>query len=173
MGESRMNAQPDFTTAFQDEIPNYRAITDGVSSLSARGTRVRVTHPRSAWVNELEKQFDVLTSLRRGWDGYAGVPVSFTCAQFAANLIERLYIRSLPAPQLVPMPNGTMRLEWHRNEFDIEVDVLGPYDVVAYRADLLNDSEDEIEIQTDFTELAEWVAALAAERVQLQEVAGG
>lgn len=168
-----MNAQPDFTTAFQDEIPNYRSISDGVSSLSARGSRVRVTHPRSAWVRELEERFDVLTSLRRGWDGYVGVPVSFTCAQFAANLIERLYIRALPAPQLVPMANGTLRLEWHMNEFDIEVDVLGPYDVVAYRADLLNDSEDEIEIQTDFTELSEWVAALAIERVQLQEQAGG
>jgi hypothetical protein len=71
------------------------------------------------------------------------------------------------------MADGTMRLEWHMNEFDIEVDVLGPYDVVAYRADLLNDSEDEIEIQTDFTELAEWVASLAAERMHLQEVAGG
>ncbi|MCB1466215.1 MAG: hypothetical protein KDK08_03500 [Rhizobiaceae bacterium] len=168
-----MNAQPDFTTAFQDEIPNYRAVTDGISSLSARGARVRVTHPRSAWVNELEERFDVLTSLRRGWDGYAGVPVSFTCAQFAANLIERLYTRALPAPQLVPMANGTMRLEWHMNEFDVEVDVLGPYDVVAYRADLLNDSEDEIEIQTDFTELSEWIAALATERVELQEQAGG
>lgn len=168
-----MNAHPDFTTAFQDEIPNYRAITDGISSLNARGTRVRVSHPRSAWVNELEERFDVLTSLRRGWDGYAGVSVSFTCAQFAANLIERLYTHSLPAPQLVPMPNGTMRLEWHMNEFDVEVDVLGPYDVVAYRADLLNNSEDEIEIQTDFTELSEWIAELAAERVELQEQAGG
>lgn len=110
----------------------------------------------------------MLTSLRRGWDGYAGLPVSFTCAQFAANLIERLYIGSIPAPQLVPMPNGTMRLEWHMNKFDVEVDVLGPYDVVAYRADLLNDSEDEIEIQTDFTELSGWIADLAAERAQRQ-----
>ncbi|MGP1394803.1 MAG: hypothetical protein ACTS3R_04780 [Inquilinaceae bacterium] len=163
-----MNTQPDFTTAFQDEIPNYRAVTDGISSLSARRTRVRVAHPRSAWVDELEERFDVLTSLRRGWDGYAGLPVSFTCAQFAANLIERLYIGSIPAPQLVPMPNGTMRLEWHMNKFDVEVDVLGPYDVVAYRADLLNDSEDEIEIQTDFTELSGWIADLAAERAQRQ-----
>ncbi|OSQ44942.1 hypothetical protein [Marivita geojedonensis] len=168
-----MNAQRDFTTAFQDEIPNYRAVTDGISSLGIRSTRVRVANPRSEWVKELEERFDVLTSLRRGWDGYTGVPVSFTCAQFAANLIERLYNRSLPAPQLVPMANGTMRLEWHMNEFDVEVDVLGPYDVVAYRADLLNDTEEEIEIQTDFTELSEWITELATERLEIQVQAGG
>lgn len=142
--------------------------TDGISSLSARLARVRVTHPRSAWVKEIEERFDELTSLRRGWDGYAGVPVSFTCAKFAANLIERLYTRALPAPQLVPMANGAVRLEWHMNEFDVEIDVLGPYDVVAYRADLLNDREDEIEIQTDFTELSQWIAELAAERAEFQ-----
>lgn len=168
-----MNAQPDFTTAFQDEIPNYRADRDAILSLSARQTRVRVAHPRSAWVKELEERFEVLTSLRRGWDGYAGLPVSFTCAQFAANLIERLYSRALPAPQLVPMPDGTMRLEWRMNDFDVEIAVLGPYDVVAYRVDLLNDTEDEIEIQTDFTELSEWISELAAGRVERQEQSGG
>ena len=168
-----MNAQRDYTTAFQDEVSNYRAVTDSISSLTMRDERVRVAHPRSAWVEELEERFDVLTSLPRGWDGYAGLPVSFTCAQFAANLIERVYTRSLPAPQLVPMPDGTLRLEWHMNEFDVEIDVLGPYDVFAYRTDLLNDQEDELEIQTDFTELSDWVSELAAERGELLEQAGG
>lgn len=168
-----MNERSDRTTAFQDEMPNYRADTNGISSLNPHEPRVRVMHPGSAWVEELEERLDVLTKLRRGWDGYSGAPVSFPCAHFAANLIEALHTSSIPAPQLVPMANGTVRLEWHMNEFDVEVDVLGPYDVVAYRADHLNGSEDEIEIQTDFTELAEWVADLAAERAELQKQAGG
>lgn len=173
MGKSPMSAQREYTTAFQDEVPNYRPIIDVVSSLRVPRARVRVANPRSEWVKELEERFDDLTSLPRGWDGYAGLPVSFTCAQFAANLIERLCIDSLPAPQLVPMPDGTLRLEWHMNEFDVEIDVLGPYDVFAYRADLLNDREDELEIQTDFTELSDWVSDLAAERGELLEQAGG
>ncbi len=168
-----MNAQLAFSTAFQDEIPNYRESDDAVSSLSVRRVRVRVANTRSAWVKELEDRFDELTSLPRGWDGYAGAPVSFNCAQFAANLIERLCINTLPAPQLVPMPDGTIRLEWHMNEFDLEIDVLGPYNVLAYRADLLTDEEEEIEIQTDFSELSEWVSKLAADRNELLEQAEG
>ena len=168
-----MNAQPAFSTAFQDEIPNYREIDDAISSLSVRRVRVRVANPRSAWVKELEDRFDELTSLPRGWDGYAGAPVSFNCAQFAANLIERLCINSLPAPQLAPMPDGTVRLEWHMNKFDLEIDVLGPYNVLAYRADLLTDEEEEIEIQTDFSELSDWVSKLATDRIEFLEQAEG
>jgi len=168
-----MSVQPAFSTAFQDEIPNYQDTDDAVSSLSVSRTRVRVTNLRSVWIKELEDRFDELTSLPRGWDGYAGVPVSFNCAQFAANLIEGLCIDTLPAPQLVPMPDGTVRLEWHMNEFDLEIDVLGPYNVLAYRADLLTDEEEEIEIQTDFTELSKWVSKLAADRNELLEQAEG
>jgi len=167
-----MNDHSEFTTAFQDEIPNYRPISDPISSLGERRVRVRVSHPRSGWVQELEDRFNVLTSLRIGWDGYAGLPVSFTCAQFAANLIERLHNSALPAPQLVPLADGTLQLEWHMNEFDVEVHVVGPYDVVAYRADLRTNEEDEIEVQTDFTALSDWVAALATERGGLPDQAG-
>mgnify|MGYP006919319672 CR=1 FL=1 len=168
-----MNAQPAFNTVFQNDISNYRENDDTISSLNARRFRVRVEIPRSAWVKELEDRFDELTSLPRGWDGYAGAPVSFNCAQFAANLIERLCVNSLPAPQLVPMPDGTVRLEWHMNQFDLEIDVLGPYNVLAYRADLLTGEEEEIEIETDFSVLSDWVSKLATYRKEFLEQAGG
>lgn len=168
-----MNAQLQFSTAYQDEIPNYRSSGDVITTLSVGRPRVRVANPKSSWVKELEDRFNELTSLPKGWDGYKGVPVAFNCAQFAANLIERLCVSSLPAPQLVPMSDGTIRLEWHMNQFDIEIDVSGPYDVFACRTDLLSDEEDEIEIQTDFTELSNWISELAVERNGAIEQVGG
>ena len=151
--------------AYQDEVPSFFQLDDSISTLAARQTKVRVTNPRSRWVKELEDRFNTLTSLRRGWDGYAGLPVSFSCAQFAANIIERLYTAALPAPQLVPMPDGTLRLEWHMNKYDLEIEVLAPYEVLANRSDLITDEELEIKVQTDFTELSEWVSALATRRI--------
>ena len=56
----------------------------------------------SSWVRALESRFEEVTALSSGWDGYAGKPVSFGCATFAANLLEAICIDSLPAPQLVP-----------------------------------------------------------------------
>jgi hypothetical protein len=50
------------------------------------------------------------------------------------------------------------------NQYDLEIEVLAPYEVVACRTDLMTDEEEEIEVQTDFPELSEWVFALAANR---------
>lgn len=168
-----MNARSAFSTVYQDEVANFFQVDDPISSLPVTQARVRVSNPRSPWVKELEGDFNTLTSLRKGWDGYAGLPVSFTCAQFAANIIESLYTQALPPPQLVPMSDGTLRLEWHMNKYDLEIEVLAPYEVVACRTDLMTDEEEEIEVQTDFTELSKWVSALAAKRIPaLMQVEG-
>lgn len=168
-----MNARSAFSNVYQDEVANFFQVDEPISSLPVRQTRVRVSNPRSPWVKELENRFNTLTSLRKGWDGYRGLPVSYTCAQFAANMIESLFIKGLPAPQLVPMSDGTLRLEWHMNQYNLEIEVLAPYEVVACRTDLMTDEEQEIEVQTDFTELSEWVSALAANRTPaLMQVEG-
>ncbi len=159
-----MNATAQSSTAFQDETPNYRPSSSNIVSFSTHGSKVRVSQPGSRWVGESEDRFNELTSLPIGRDGYVGQPVSFDCAHFTANLSERLFIDNVPAPQLVPVADGSSQLEWHLNQFDIEIDVLGPCDVVAYRTDLLTDEEVKIEIKTDFTESAELVVALGQDR---------
>lgn len=155
-----MSAVEQSSAAFQDEIPNFLAYEPRVLSLPRVGNRVRVSQPQSRWVVELKDRFDELTALPRGWDGYAGCPVSFNCAQFAANLIERLFVSSLPAPQLVPGGDGTLQIEWHRGQFDIEIDVLAPYEVVATRHDLESGASEEIELQSDFNPLGVWLSEL-------------
>ena len=99
-----------------------------------------------------------------GWDGYLGRPVSFSCAIFAANLIERLFTPSIPAPSLVPGSDGTLQIEWHRNRYDLEVHVHAPHRVTAVIYDLDRDQSSEIEVESDFTELANWVEKLRESR---------
>lgn len=163
-----MNALTQSSAVFRDEVPNYGTSDDSIFSLPTRSIHTRVTHPNSRWIRDLTDRFDELTSLPDGWDGYSGQPVSFSCAQFAANLIERLFVDSIPEPQLVPGSDGTLQLEWHLNQFDLEIDVLAPYKVIAYLFDHMTGREDEIEVQTDFTELAEWVVALGQDRAAIQ-----
>lgn len=118
------------------------------------------TAPTSPWAATLKERFDELASLSRGWDGYSGCPVAPDCAQFAANLIERLFVEGVPAPQLVPGGDGTLQIEWHRNQFDVEIDVLAPYDVLAVRRNNRTGEVEELELQMDFSPLREWIAAL-------------
>ena len=158
------------SAVFQVEVANYHFAGGNVSSLQVPNRQVRVQSPNSVWIQDLKERFNELTSLPRGWDGYDGRPVAFDCAQFAAHLIESLFLRTVRAPQLVPGADGTLQIEWHMNGFDVEIDVLAPYSIVATRFDHVTDVEEEIEIQTDFSELAVWIEALGAQRGGLQQI---
>ena len=152
------------TAAFQYGIPNFRPSNENVFTLTDTNLSARITRNNPPWVQELESRLNSLTGLPIGWDGYQGKPVSFSCASFAANLIGRICVDNVPAPQLVPGSDGTLQLEWHLNGYDIEINVLAPFEVVAARYNHATSEEEEIEVQSDFSELAEWVTALGEVR---------
>jgi hypothetical protein len=126
------------------------------------GGRVTINqHSETEWSKVLVQRFNELTALRPGWDGYGGKPVSFTCARFAADLLQRLYDGALPPPSLVPGSDGTLQFEWHMNQYDIEVDVLAAFNVVAMRHDCTTGEIEEMElVDADFSKLAQWLSDL-------------
>ena len=132
--------------------------------MTGETANARVAGNNSHWAQKLGGRLGELTGLPVGWDGYQGKPVSFGNAEFAGNLIESICFDNIPAPQLVPGSDGTLQLEWHLNGYDIAIDVLAPFDVLATRYDHVTGEEDEIEVQSDFSELAEWVKALGETR---------
>lgn len=123
--------------------------------------RVIVHGYQSDWSLALRDRLDELTSLPVGWDGYNGRPVSCQTAHFVINMLERLCQDGVPAPHLVPGSDGSLQVEWHRNNYDVELDVLGPQNVVATRYNLLTDEEVILEIQNDFAEVVDWIRALS------------
>lgn len=156
-----MNAVYPSVAAYQGNTSGVRAPERvETSSLSPRGTRIRVSYPQSPWILGLSDRLNKLTSLAAGWDGYQGRPVSLRCAMFAANLIERLFVDDVPPPQLVPGADGTLQMEWHRNGFDVEIDVLAPYEVIAVRRNLRTGKVDEENLETDYSLLGVWIAEL-------------
>jgi hypothetical protein len=57
----------------------------------------------------------------------------------------------------VPGTDGTLQIEWHRNGFDVEIDVLGPNHVIATRYKIYDDSEETLILENDFTQLVGWM----------------
>ena len=148
-------------SVFQAEVTNFAPRGAVISAFQPREVRARVAHPNSKWVTDLTPRFAELIGLQRGWDGYDGLPVSFACAQFAANLLERLYLPKVPSPHLVPGSDGTLQIEWHRNQYDIEIEVLAPFQVLATRYSHETDETEELPLSSDFTDLMGWVDGLA------------
>ena len=160
-----MNTRTLDSSAFQPRQRMFAAAS-GLTSIGlghnifTRTAYVRVSVPNSPWFENLQEKFNDICSLPVGWDGYAGFPVSFNNAIFAANLLERLYLDGVPAPAIVPGSDGSLQLEWHRNQFDVEIDVLAPYEVLATRTDHANNTEQEFELESDFSVLADWISDL-------------
>lgn len=139
-----------------------RRLRDISAAHSAFSTyRLNVHSYQSDWSIALKERLDELTSLPVGWDGYNGRPVSCQTAHFVINMLERLCQDGVPAPHLVPGSDGSLQVEWHRNNYDVELDVLGPQNVVATRYNLLTDEEDNLEIQNDFAGVVDWIRSLA------------
>ncbi len=161
------------STVFQEEVAAIPT-SDSQSSTIFPQHRVRIDNHNSRWMKELAERFDDIVGLSKGWDGYAGEPVSFTTAQFAAQMIERLCIPDVPAPSIVPGSDGSLQVEWHVGGFDIELDVTAPLAVDAYRMNQNTGAEDELEVESDFTQIAQWISEVAYVRQneKLDQAAG-
>lgn len=155
-----MNTSVQRNSVFQDNRKYYAPQPTAISAFQTTAKKVRVSYPKSDWNIHLENRFNDLASLPLGWDGYAGRPTMASCVHFAKNLIEQLYIAEVPAPQLVPTDDGTIQIEWHRNLFDLEIVVYGPYDVSSMRRNISTGVVEEIELQTDFSCLVRWISDL-------------
>lgn len=146
-------------TAFQDSRPAIRP--DRIAGITSVFTSYRVPQMKSCWFTALKARLNDLTALPVGWDGYAGRPVTFQCAHFVANMLERLCQPDVPPPSLVPGSDGSLQVEWHRKMFDVELDVLDVQRVVATRVNRMTDEEEVIEIQSDFAAIVHWITALS------------
>lgn len=124
------------------------------------GQYVRVDMPRSSWVEKVSHRLNQLASLPRGWDGYFAPPIPFTNAAFAAALIDRITSPDVEAPQLVPGSDGRLQIEWHSGGYDIELEVLAPYKVIAMRENIDTGDVQEISLDRDFTVLIQWLSEL-------------
>ena len=66
---------------------------------------------------------DELTKLDPGWDGYDGSPVLPRVARHALRLMEAIGAHTQIVPDVVPLSNGGLQLEWYVGIHEIEVEI--------------------------------------------------
>ncbi len=76
----------------------------------------------AAWI------LDAVNSLRglgEGWDGRHALPVTEAAAMAALAIAVRLVDGHHLLPQIFPLPDGGLQLEWHVFNADVEIEVDG------------------------------------------------
>jgi hypothetical protein len=139
-------------------IERLRALTGAnVASHSAFSSCV-VSAPVVPWHKAVTDRLEQLLKLSKGWDGYDGVAVRFENATFAIKVLELVFPGHGPIPQIVPGATGDLQIEWHMDQADIEIHVLGPYRVQAWRATAATGRDgEEVRLTNDFAIVARWI----------------
>ena len=66
-----------------------------------------------------------LKSLEAGWDSYNALPIGAGAITQAIQIVEACQLWGLEYPQVVPMANGGVALEWYSELAEVEVEILG------------------------------------------------
>lgn len=64
-----------------------------------------------------------LSLLKDNWDSYGGKPITELALAEAQLLLKALVAIQAVEPSVVPCSNGGIQLEWHRNGYDLEIEI--------------------------------------------------
>ena len=131
----------------QRVVPNTPAFSDE-SSLS--------------WLMSACEKLNELVELPENWDGHNGAQIERDIAGFALSLLLQTLKSDAPSPQIVPLNNGGLQMEWHQNGIDLEVEVEAPNRVFVSYEDRNTGEELDKEFSTDYSELTRILNTLAS-----------
>ena len=101
-----------------------RTDSDAESRLASLPEVEEVTSPSSATASLAEQtkaELDELTELPQGWDGYNGLPVRPQVAEHARRFMETIGECTQLVPDIVPLSDGGLQLEWFVGAYEVEV----------------------------------------------------
>lgn len=123
----------------------------------------QITLTDDADTNAVWKQIIQLTSLSENWDSYGGIPPTAEALEGALGISRAILTgNNLPRPSVVPVPNGSIQLEWSCFGLDIEIEIESQTSIQFYFSDLINGNEFEDHFEYDLREISK--------RMQILEV---
>src|SRR5437660_1648313 len=104
-------------------------------------TAVAFSTPADGWDKVVAERLVRLRLFRSGWDGHQARPISRTVVDYACSLLPQIMVMSpgVPVPFIAPLPSGGLQLEWHRNGWDLEIEIAGPGELYIYSRELATD----------------------------------
>lgn len=119
--------------------------------------------------NYVSFMVDQLSTLEDNWDSYGGHKPTPQALTGAVRWAYELFVENTPVPDVFPLANGNIQIEWSQSGLDIEIEVtsISTCNLVAedYRSEL-----EEVNGKTfvyQIKELVEWVDVLSARSGEL------
>jgi len=80
-----------------------------------------IDNPLPTWVGPTVSGFMRVQSLPENWDSYGGKRIGSDIVIQSLSILGQIMDSVSPAPSVVPLGDGGLQLEWHRNQQDLEI----------------------------------------------------
>ncbi len=88
--------------------------------------RLTVRDHEPNFVDGVQAALDSLRTLVPNWDGYGASAIDPAVIDAAKSLIAKLPADLVHQPQVVPISNGTLQMEWHDGPKSLELEFESP-----------------------------------------------
>ena len=104
------------------------------------------------WFNPMLIQLAGFLALGENWNGYGEHPIHESAVKRAVDVLDTICSDG-PAPQVVPMSDGGVQIEWAAGGFEIEVEVppFGPAQIL-----IVEPSGNEVEMAASSSRSPAW-----------------
>jgi len=75
------------------------------------------------WLNAVYSRFEHLLSLLENWDSCGAKKISEDSIAQGYRVLSRLLINELTLPSIIPSNDGSIQLEWHLQNVDVEIEI--------------------------------------------------
>ncbi|MYE80694.1 MAG: hypothetical protein F4X36_02385 [Gammaproteobacteria bacterium] len=121
-----------------------------------------LTDSKPSWVDSTLKQLGRISELREDWDSYGARIITKSRIPQVYSLIQSVMDDRAPAPTLIPTPDGSIQVEWHSYEVELEVLLTSDADLEVVFEDLRGEVPAfEGVLRYDVAPLVEYVRLLA------------
>ena len=84
-----------------------------------------------SWEVEILLELSRIGTLGDGWDSYGAKSVSAARLTQTYDLLNSIMADSTPVPSLVPTANGSIQVEWHTCDLELEIRLLSATDLAV------------------------------------------
>jgi hypothetical protein len=109
-----------------------QTVGHGVASDTSRSQSSTIAFSLASspsWLAKIQKDFERIALLRRGWDGFDGVAPRYDTLFYGAELLNRIMSPDCPAPHVALTSAGGLLFHWIKNGFELELIVDEPGNV--------------------------------------------
>lgn len=99
---------------------------------SAPGSNMLTTedltaYSRNMWLLAVRDRMKTILDMEHGWDGYGAGKIPSATAVFTVQVLQDLWRTNLKAPDISPMSNGAIMIEWINADRELTLEIERPY----------------------------------------------